>query len=379
MNNSNEFLKSKTKKVYKSNKLNTANFSNYNLNDYRVYLNAIALIGGVTMHGKYAQPENLTREYRLTAKDFSNQFSIDLKNSYRILKQAADKLLNTNIKVEKPELSQTWRINICEVVRYNETEGTIDILFTHSIMEYLKQRVGAGNFTLYNLKEISALTSLYAVRLYELIQQFNTTTGYLIHTIEQWRDVFAIASNQYSEFSDLKRKVFVQAMDEINNKTDYKLAMTEIKEGRKVMRVRFDFNPDMILRGMDIRTGELSTRHKKQLTVKSIRVEELSKLEAKRAKEKEYRDRHKAKKLAEQQLELNLSKKHAIDTPIVTVNKENITTLMESLALLKEGTHPDQQNLEKMLIGIKEKKKLSELKEEEKTKLKPRKKIFGLF
>ena len=35
-------LKSKTKKIYKSNKLNKANFANFNLNDYRVYLNAIA-------------------------------------------------------------------------------------------------------------------------------------------------------------------------------------------------------------------------------------------------------------------------------------------------------------------------------------------------
>mgnify|MGYP003454850799 CR=1 FL=1 len=294
-----EVIKPKTKKVYKSNKLNTANFNDYNLNDYRVYLNAIALIGGVTIHGKYIQHENLTREYRLTAKEFSTQFNIDLKNSYRILKQAADKLLNTNIKVEKPEISQTWRINICEIVKYNETEGTIDILFTPSIMEYLKQRVGAGNFTLYNLKEISALTSLYAVRLYELIQQFNTTTGYLIHTIEQWREIFGLNPEQYKLYHHIKQKIFIQAMVEINTKTGYQLTMTEERQYRKVTKVRFDFYPDEILTGIDIRTGKLSTRHEKQVTAKPIAEEEKANLEAKRTKEKEYRDRHKAKKLAE--------------------------------------------------------------------------------
>jgi|LauGreDrversion4_2_1035121.scaffolds.fasta_scaffold308134_1 plasmid replication initiation protein len=254
-------LKSKTRKVYKSNKLNKASFANYNLNDYRVYLNAIALIGGVTAQGKYLQPENVSREYRLTAKEFSTQFNLDIKNSYRILKQAADKLISTSIKVEKPELFQTWRINICEIVKYNEHEGTIDILFTSSIMEYLKQRT--KNFTLYNLKEVADLTSIYAVRLYEIVQQFNTTTGMIINTIAQWREIFGITEQEYPRYPNLKQKVFMQAMEEINTKTGYQLTMTEEKEGRKVARVRFDFTPDKVQTGLDTRTGKMTTRIRK--------------------------------------------------------------------------------------------------------------------
>jgi plasmid replication initiation protein len=242
MNDELSVLKSKTKKIYKSNKLNKANFAEYNLNDYRVYLNTIALIGGVTAQGKYLQPDDITREYTLSAKDFSEQFGIDIKNSYRILKQAANKLMKTDITIEKPELFETWRINVCEMAKYNEKDGTITIEFTQRIMEYLKQRT--KNFTLYNLNEVANLTSLSAIRLYELIQQFNTTTGYLIHTIEQWRDIFGITPQFYKSYSDLKRKIFVQAMDEINTKTGYKLVLTEEKEGRKVIRVRFDFTKD---------------------------------------------------------------------------------------------------------------------------------------
>lgn len=256
-----KILKSKTKKVYKSNKLNNANFANFNLNDYRVYLNAIALVGGVTAQGKYIQPDELQREYRLSAIEFSNQFNLDIKNSYRILKQAIKKLMKTDITIEKPELFQTWQINVCERAVYNEKEGTIDIMFTGSIMEYLKQRT--KNFTLYNLKEVADLTSLYAVRLYELMQQFNTTTGMIIHTVEQWREIFGLISTQYPLYANLKQKVFNQALEEINTKTGYKLTMTEEKEGRKVVRVRFDFAPDKVYSGVDLRTGEMTTRHKK--------------------------------------------------------------------------------------------------------------------
>jgi plasmid replication initiation protein len=287
-------LKSKTKKVYKSNKLNKANFAEFNLNDYRVYLNAIALIGGVTKQGKYLQPEDLPREYRLSAIDFSNQFNIDIKNSYRILKQATKKLMKTDITIEKPELFQTWQINVCERAVYNEKEGTIDILFTGSIMEYLKQKT--KNFTLYNLKEVADLTSIYAVRLYELIQQFNTTSGVLIHTIEQWREMLGVQATEYPRYPNLKAKVFTQALEEINLKTGYHLKMTEEKEGRKVVRVRFDFTPDTVHSGVDLRTGEMTTRHKKA-RAKKLTPEELEKIEAKRAKQKEYRERYKAKKI----------------------------------------------------------------------------------
>lgn len=270
MPDNNKVLKSKTRKVYKSNKLNKAGFAGYNLNDYRVYLNAIALIGGVTEQGKYIQSESPCRTYVLTAKEFSEQFNIELKHSYIILKNAIDKLRKTDIKIEKPDMFTTTYINVCEMVEYNHKEGSITIEFTQRIMEYLKQRT--KNFTLYNLKEVSELNSLYAVRLYELIQQFNTTTGLIIHTLEQWREIFGIIPEQYKLYGHLKDKVFNQALEEINSKTGYKLVMTEEKEGNKVVRVRFDFEPDIVHTGVDKRTGKLTTRHKRKSKPK-IQVE----------------------------------------------------------------------------------------------------------
>jgi plasmid replication initiation protein len=257
-------LKSKTKKVYKDNKLNHACFATYNLNDYRVYLTAISLIGGVTTQGKYMQPDELPRDYRLSAMDFAKQFGIAPNNAYKILKKAMDKLRKADIKIERPDIKQTWYINVCEVVKYNEHEGTIDIMFTGSIMEYLRQRT--KSFTLYNLNEVSNLTSFYAVRLYELVQQFNTTTGFLIHTVEQWRELFGLNPEQYPMYSNLKIKVLNQALEEINSKTGYNLKMTEEKDGRKVARVRFDFIPDQVHAGIDAHTGERRTRHKKPRT-----------------------------------------------------------------------------------------------------------------
>lgn len=264
MTEKNKRLKSKTKKVYKANKLNGAWFNSFNLNDYRVYLNAIALIGGEDTNGKYLQTDELKREYTLYAAEFSKQFNIPLNHSYEILKKAVVKLMKTDVRIEKPDLFTTTYINVCELAEYNSKEGNIRILFTTSVMQYLKQQIGKNSqFTLYNLNEIVDLTSLYAVRLYELIQQFKS--GFIIYTIAQWREIFGISIEQYKLYGDLKRKVFMQALKEINNKTGYNVIMTEEKEGRKVVRVKFEYPPLNIYSGYDPKTGEFRTKHIKPI------------------------------------------------------------------------------------------------------------------
>ena len=90
-------LESKSSKAYKSKKLNNANFDDFRHTYYQVYLHLISKIGGVDEYGKYLQPEQLKREYILTAKEFSGLFNVSLSNCYGILKQAVDKLMKRDI------------------------------------------------------------------------------------------------------------------------------------------------------------------------------------------------------------------------------------------------------------------------------------------
>lgn len=100
----NLILQSKTPKVYKNKKLNTANFGDFHLTDYQVFLHLISKIGGVDEYAKYLQPEQLQREYVLTAKEFSELFNVSLANCYGILKHAANKLMKTDLQVERIDL-----------------------------------------------------------------------------------------------------------------------------------------------------------------------------------------------------------------------------------------------------------------------------------
>jgi plasmid replication initiation protein len=97
---------------------------------------------------------------------------------------------------------------------------------------------------LYNLKEISNFGSLYSTRLYELIQEFKDT-GFIIKSIQQLRTVFAVGE-KLQRYNDFKRFTFAHAVDEINNQYDLNLIFEEVKEGRKIVAIKFLFKPNFI-------------------------------------------------------------------------------------------------------------------------------------
>ena len=194
-------FKPKVSKVYKSKKLNAANFGNFTLNDYQVFLHLVSKIGGVDEFAKYLQPEQLQREHMLTAKEFSSVFEVDIHTSYGVLKKAVDKLMKTDIKVERIELKEIWRINICSMAKYNKGDGYISVKFTDDIMPYLAQVT--KKFVLYNLKEISNFGSLYTTRLYELLQEFKET-GWMLKSVDQLREAFAVG-DKFKAYRDFKK------------------------------------------------------------------------------------------------------------------------------------------------------------------------------
>lgn len=225
-------------KPYKNKKLNGANFNDFTHNEYRVYLNLIGKIVKVDNKGNYLPPNKLKRDYVLSAKEFNNIFNCNIKHAYEIIKGACKTLMYTYVTLRKIELDEVWDINICSSAKYNKKEGYITIRFTDDIMPYLAQ--ATEKFIFYDLKEVACFKSLHTTRLYEQIQEFKDT-GYLTKSIEQLRQIFMI-NGKYKNYNDLKKKTFARAVNEINKHYHIDLEFQEIKEGRKVVAIKFTFN-----------------------------------------------------------------------------------------------------------------------------------------
>ncbi len=259
-----ELYESRTPKVYKSPKLNQSNFGDFTHTDYQVYLMLLSKLGGVDKNGKYLQSEELKREHTLSAKEFGQMFKVAPQNSYVALKKAVNKLLKTDITVPEDGTNSYWRINVCSQAKYVKDEGKIEIQFTDSIMPYLKQV--KERFMVYNLADISNFKSIYATRLFELLQEFKET-GWMIKSLDELRHAFAVG-NQYPKYANFKARTIVPACEEINKNYHMKVRFEEIKDGKSVTAIKFIFKPVLVLTLINETTGETKTRfikHKKKI------------------------------------------------------------------------------------------------------------------
>lgn len=333
-----KLIKSKTRKVYKNKKLNNANFGTYNLNDYQAFLLLISKIGGVDQSGKYLQPQDLQRNHTITAKEFSKEFNLNIDNVYTVLKRVAKRLTETSITLEKPELFVTQHIALCSQTEYNYKEGSLSVEFTPNIMPYLAQV--KQKFVLYNLKEVANFGSLYTTRMYELIQEYKDT-GFVVKSIAQLRDVFAVGK-KFKLYADFKLRTFAHAVDEINSQYEIDLKFEEIKEGRKVIAIRFEFKPTFTRRAVDPYTGKERNIYIKP-KAKSLTPEQIREREEK--KNARAFARMEAKIIAE-----NIKKygnDRGIDVDAAYAVQRDWENYQRYLKEQEErGIHPDQQELE---------------------------------
>ena len=138
---------------------------------------------------------------------------------------------------------QEWRkfhwVDICEYKK-----GIITIKLSEQLKPFL---IGLRNcFTRYQLSEIISLKSVYAIRIYEIIN------GYLNENNLPHADVaieFSISIDEirratdtekkFERYSSFKAKVIDSALKEINEKSKYFVTATPYKRGRAVVGFEF--------------------------------------------------------------------------------------------------------------------------------------------
>ena len=148
------------------------------------------------------------------------------------------------------------------MAEYNKKDGYISVKFTDDIMPYLAQV--RQKFVLYNLKEIANFGSLYTTRLYELLQEFKET-GWMLKSVDQLREVFVVG-NKFKTYNNFKQKTFSHACQEINNNYDMGLRFEELKEGCKVVAVKFFFKQTVVTQVTNQKTGKTTNIYSKPKT-----------------------------------------------------------------------------------------------------------------
>lgn len=216
--------------IYKSNDLTESAYK-LTLNEQRVLLACIAQINS-------NEPLTVTDKFELSAKNFATVFDVDERGAYDQLTEVARSLYKRELIIDAPEngvdLLQTRWISS---IRYQKAAGKIVLRFAQDILPYLSGF--KEKFTRYELINISSMNSIYGIRLYELLSQWQSV-GRRDIEISWLKKQFEIEQN-YSSISDLKKYVIEPAVKSINEKTNLTVTHAYGKTGRNVTHILFEF------------------------------------------------------------------------------------------------------------------------------------------
>lgn len=221
--------------AYKSNALIEASYK-LTLQEQRFLLVCISRIKS----GVGAPPAETQKTMTITAAELYDAFpDMGRQHAEAKLKEAIDRLWDRSVIIRDESKREEFRW-VQYRAQYLKGEAKVEITFSDAIMPYLTQL--KGQFTRVVVKNVSSLSSTYSIRIYELLQQFRSTGDRTI-ALDDFRSMLDL-EDKYQLFKDLNKLLLKPAIAELNEKSDLAVSVETVKQGRKVIALRFRFRDD---------------------------------------------------------------------------------------------------------------------------------------
>lgn len=205
-------------------------------------LNSAKLIRAAIMQIK---PEDTEfKPYIIKIKEFADLLNVDPSNVYKSAEELTDDILRNPVYIsetESGEVKKFVKIPWVQFCEYSATQG-IAIQLNERLKPFL---IGLKeHYSQYSLDTVLSMKSIYAIRIYELIQskimfdkmKRNHTVTLTIEEIRESCD----CQDKYERFSSFRSRVLDVAINEINASlfiSEYKYDL--IKTGREFTAVKF--------------------------------------------------------------------------------------------------------------------------------------------
>ena len=187
--------------------------------------------------------------YSINVSEFKELTKTTHKDIYNQLDEATTRLMRRVIEIkdaDKKGKRSFKKLTIMTKAEYIEGEGQIHIRLNDEIKPYLLEL--KDHFTQYQLKYVMQMKSVYTLRIYELLKQYESTrTLRRKFELEELKANLGIIS-EYPVFKDFEKRVLEVAKKEINALTDiqidYKKLYRGDKQGKGVPVVGVEFSID---------------------------------------------------------------------------------------------------------------------------------------
>ncbi len=187
----------------------------------------------------YIQPDDTDfRYYRVKIKELFKVLGLENnKRAYQYLKEVVQGL-QTKVLIIKKSIDgkdRDLRVSWVASSEYFDKEGIVEFEFSEKLKPYLLHL--QSEFTTYQLKNVIKLKSVYSIRIYELLKQYEKLKK-RVFEVDEIKRILGV-EKKYELYGDFKKNVLKVAEKELPEKTDLAFTFKEIKLGRKVHKLEF--------------------------------------------------------------------------------------------------------------------------------------------
>lgn len=210
---------------------------------YRLDLDEQRIILAAIVEAREAQTGLGDGFITIEARRFAKIFSIDERNVYRQLKEALNSLYDRSLSIRDtdPEtgMERVSKARWISSQSYIDGAGRVQLRFTPEVVPYITRL--ESEFTAYRLEKIGGLSSVHAVRVYELLVQY-LPVGTREIEVQWFKETLQITA-MYPALKDFKKRVLDVSISQINAHTDIAVTYAQRKTGRAVTHLVFSIKP----------------------------------------------------------------------------------------------------------------------------------------
>jgi plasmid replication initiation protein len=184
------------------------------------------------------------KSYIIRVPELSQLLDVGAENLYRNMDSITDDILTNHVAIKDPNGEKFIKIQWVTACVYEKGVG-LAVKMNPLLKPFLLNL--QAHYTQYQLENILAMKSVYAIRIYELLQKeqimkYIPKEGTsIVLTVQQIREA-CDCEDKYEKISQFKAKVIDVAVREIQRTTTYTVSYDCIKKGRTIEAIRFFVN-----------------------------------------------------------------------------------------------------------------------------------------
>ena len=187
----------------------------------------------LTIVGAINKDDEDFKQLEIPVTEFAELWGMETKTAYNRIKAALRGLVQKEFFIEginqKTGKTRFLSMSYVSMATYEQGEGYATVEVSQMFKPYLLAL--KKNYTKYVLENILSLTTVNAIRNYELLKQYENL-GTRTFTVDEYKKLLGI-ENKYSRNTDLRVNVVEPAKEEINQNTDIFINYEFVGRGKK--------------------------------------------------------------------------------------------------------------------------------------------------